>query len=83
MSDLIFLKTLTVLLCAAAMACALAPAAAHADGQPLILDTQKGISDGQKGTVLQNAPFSHEPMVAARQLPHPTCHRNAYSKAVY
>lgn len=60
---------LTVRLPAAAIACvlALAHAAAWADGPPLILDTQKGISDGQKGIVLQNAPLSHEPMVEARQ----------------
>ena len=42
-------------------------AAARADGPPLILDTQTGIHDGQKGMVLQNAPLSHEPMVVARQ----------------
>lgn len=36
-------------------------------GQPLILDTQRGISDGQSGLVLQNAPLSHEPMVQAVQ----------------
>jgi len=41
-----------------------ASASAHA-GQPLILDTQMGISDGQPGQVLQNAPLSHEPMVQA------------------
>jgi hypothetical protein len=34
-------------------------------GQPLVLDTQRGISDGQPGIVLQNAPLSHEPMVEA------------------
>ncbi|HEY4802752.1 MAG TPA: hypothetical protein VIH96_09045 [Paraburkholderia sp.] len=43
-----------------------ASASAHA-GQPLILDTQMGISDGQPGQVLQNAPLSHEPMVQAVQ----------------
>lgn len=36
-------------------------------GQPLVLDTQRGISDGQSGLVLQNAPLSHEPMVQAVQ----------------
>ena len=46
------------------MACASANALA---GQPLILDTQRGISDGQPGVVLQNAPLSHEPMVQAAQ----------------
>jgi hypothetical protein len=38
-------------------------------GQPLILDTQRGISDGQSGLVLQNAPLSHEPMVQAAHPP--------------
>jgi hypothetical protein len=67
-SDRIFRKPLTVLLTAAATGVlALAQTAAYADGQPLILDTQSGISDGQKGLVLQNAPLSHEPMVEARQ----------------
>jgi len=51
-------------LIAVVMACA--SAGAHA-GQPLILDTQRGISDGQPGLVLQNAPLSHEPMVQAVQ----------------
>lgn len=69
-SDRIFRKSLIVWSpAAAALACvlALAHAAAWADGPPLILDTQKGISDGQKGLVLQNAPLSHEPIVTARQ----------------
>jgi hypothetical protein len=48
---------------------ALVSAGAHADGQPLILDTQHGISDGQSGTVLQNAPLSPQPMVQMQQLP--------------
>src|ERR1700761_81993 len=39
--------------------------AASGDGQPLILDTQHGISDGQSGIVLQNAPLSQEPIVQA------------------
>ncbi|QBQ97183.1 hypothetical protein E1956_08350 [Paraburkholderia pallida] len=51
------------------MALALASAGAHASGQPLILDTQRGISDGQSGTVLQNAPLSPEPMVQMKSLP--------------
>ncbi len=42
---------------------------AAADGQPLVLDTQTGIHDGQSGIVLQNAPLSSAPMVPARQLP--------------
>jgi hypothetical protein len=67
--DQIFRKPLTTWLATAAMAgvLALTHVAAHADGPPLILDTQKGIIDGQKGMVLQNAPLSHEPMVTARQ----------------
>jgi hypothetical protein len=66
-------KPLRVWLATAAMAGALAltHAAAHADGPPLILDTQRGIIDGQKGMVLQNAPLSREPMVAAPQLAAP------------
>jgi hypothetical protein len=54
---------------AANVVLALASASAHADGQPLILDTQGGISDGQAGTVLQNAPLSSQPMVQMQQLP--------------
>jgi hypothetical protein len=55
---------------AAAASMLLAPvlivSTAHAaGGQPLILDTQHGISDGQSGIVLQNAPLSHEPIVQA------------------
>lgn len=42
---------------------------ALADGQPLVLDTQTGIHDGQSGIVLQNAPLSQAPMVPAQQLP--------------
>lgn len=37
-----------------------------ADRQPLVLDTQRGISDGQSGVVLQNAPLSRAPMVNAQ-----------------
>ena len=44
---------------------ALAPAHA-ADRQPLVLDTQRGISDGQSGVVLQNAPLSRAPIVNAQ-----------------
>ncbi len=68
-SDRIFRKPLTAWSPVAVLACmlALAPAAAWADGAPLILDTQKGISDGQRGLVLQNAPLSHEPIVTAKQ----------------
>ena len=53
----------------AALVLALAGTAAHAAGQPLILDTQRGISDGQSGTVLQNAPLSPQPMVQTQSLP--------------
>lgn len=48
---------------------ALASVGAHAAGQPLILDTQRGISDGQSGMVLQNAPLSPQPMVQMQSLP--------------
>ncbi|MEQ5837829.1 hypothetical protein N0A02_00025 [Paraburkholderia acidicola] len=41
-------------------------------GQPLILDTQKGISDGQSGTVLQTAPLSHARIVEAQPIATPT-----------
>ncbi len=51
------------------LAAALASAGAHAGGKPLILDTQQGISDGQSGMVLQNAPLSAQPMVQAPSLP--------------
>lgn len=44
---------------------------ALAQGQPLVLDSQTGIHDGQSGLVLQNAPFSRAPMVPAQQLPTP------------
>nr|WP_233865822.1 hypothetical protein [Paraburkholderia adhaesiva] len=59
---------------------ALTHAAAHADGPPLILDTQHGIIDGQKGVVLQNAPLSHEPIVAAHQPAEPAGLANDYSQ---
>jgi hypothetical protein len=35
---------------------------------PLILDTQKGISDGHSGTVLQTAPLSHQRIVEAQPI---------------
>jgi hypothetical protein len=38
---------------------------AASTGKPLVLDTQSGINDGQSGVVLQTAPLSHQPMVAA------------------
>ncbi|WP_133649318.1 hypothetical protein [Paraburkholderia flava] len=47
-------------------------AASSGGGQPLILDTQKGISDGQSGTVLQTAPLSHARIVDAQPIATPT-----------
>ncbi|POR49099.1 hypothetical protein B0G62_11283 [Paraburkholderia eburnea] len=66
-SDRFFRPSLAVVLTAAAVA--LASAGAHAAGKPLILDTERGINDGQSGTVLQNAPLSHQPMVQMKSLP--------------
>ena len=45
--------------------------AASSRGQPLILDTQKGISDGQSGTILQTAPLSHARIVEAQPIATP------------
>jgi hypothetical protein len=59
----------------AALAALAAPsvfAASSNGGQPLILDTQSGISDGHSGTVLQTAPLSHERIVQAKQMATPT-----------
>ncbi|GAB2879160.1 hypothetical protein GCM10027093_13200 [Paraburkholderia jirisanensis] len=53
------------MLLAAALCAPSAVQAASGGGQPLILDTQRGIIDGQSGTVLQNAPLSKEPIVQA------------------
>jgi hypothetical protein len=47
-------------------------AASSSGGQPLILDTQQGISDGHSGTVLQTAPLSHERIVQAKPIATPT-----------
>jgi hypothetical protein len=58
-----------VLLAAAAQP---ASAASSNDGQPLVLDTERGISDGQSGTVLQTAPLSHERIAQARSPAKPT-----------
>jgi len=55
---------------AALLAGAIAPVSA-AGRQPLVLDTQRGISDGQPGIVLQNAPLSRAPMVNAPPVPRP------------
>ncbi|MGF6596613.1 hypothetical protein P3T23_001324 [Paraburkholderia sp. GAS448] len=45
---------------------------AASGGQPLILDTQRGISDGQSGTILQTAPLSHARIVQAQPIASPT-----------
>ncbi|CAG4900197.1 hypothetical protein R52603_05238 [Paraburkholderia saeva] len=45
---------------------------AASGGQPLVLDSQHGISDGQSGTVLQTAPLSHAPIVQAQPIAAPT-----------
>lgn len=50
------LALVTMLACAGAFA-----------GQPLVLDTQQGISDGQNGMILQTAPLSRAPMVEAQR----------------
>nr|WP_259294982.1 hypothetical protein [Paraburkholderia sp. DHOC27] len=47
-------------------------AASASAGQPEILDTQHGISDGHKGTVLQTAPLSHQRIVEAQPIASPT-----------
>ncbi|WP_157977800.1 hypothetical protein [Paraburkholderia kururiensis] len=46
-------------------------AQAASGGQPLILDTQRGISDGQSGTVLQTAPLVKAPIVAPQPIAEP------------
>lgn len=46
-------------------------AQAASGGQPLILDTQRGISDGQSGTVLQTAPLVKAPIVEAQPIAEP------------
>lgn len=46
-------------------------AGATAARQPLILDTQSGISDGQSGTVLQTAPLSTRRIVEAQPIATP------------
>jgi len=64
----LFAASMTVL--AVVGSAVLAPARA-ADRQPLVLDTQRGISDGQSGIVLQNAPLSRAPMVGAQPAARP------------
>jgi len=68
-SQRIFHPFLTVWLPAATLAVALtlAHGVARADGPPLILSTQTGINDGQKGVVLQNAPLEHKRILAAQK----------------
>jgi hypothetical protein len=39
--------------------------------KPEILDSQRGISDGQSGTVLQTAPLSRQPIVTAQPIASP------------
>ncbi|MFM0735078.1 hypothetical protein PQQ52_31835 [Paraburkholderia sediminicola] len=40
--------------------------------QPVILDSQSGINDGQSGTVLQTAPLSRQPIIGAQPIATPT-----------
>ncbi|HTH62779.1 MAG TPA: hypothetical protein VL689_21840 [Paraburkholderia sp.] len=54
-------------LAASAAVFAVMPTPAHAEyRQPLVLDTQTGIHDGQRGMWLQNAPLGGPPMVHAQ-----------------
>jgi hypothetical protein len=46
-------------------------AASPAGRQPLILDTQSGISDGQSGTILQTGPLSTRRIVEAQPIATP------------
>jgi len=49
------------------------PAAmAASGGQPLVLDSQRGVSDGQSGTILQTGPLSNERIVEAQPIASPT-----------
>jgi hypothetical protein len=47
-------------------------AASGSTRQPVILDSQNGISDGQSGTVLQTAPLSRQLIVEAQPIAAPT-----------
>jgi hypothetical protein len=58
----------TVVLMGAASA---AFAATSTNRQPLVLDTQGGISDAQGGIVLQTAPLSHSRIVEAQPIAAP------------
>jgi hypothetical protein len=47
-------------------------ARAASSDQPLVLDTQSGISDGHSGIILQTAPLSHKAIVEASPMAAPT-----------
>jgi hypothetical protein len=64
----LFRSAVVVALLASASA---ANAASATGGQPLVLDTQRGISDGQSGTVLQTAPLSSARIVEAQPIATP------------
>jgi hypothetical protein len=55
-----------------AFLCAAPMARAMSSGQPLVLDTQSGISDGHSGIILQTAPLSRQPIVEASPMAAPT-----------
>jgi len=59
---------------AALITMALVPPAAMAasGGQPLILDSERGVSDGHSGTILQTAPLSNARIVEAQPIASPT-----------
>ncbi|MEC5408085.1 hypothetical protein VOM14_21255 [Paraburkholderia sp. MPAMCS5] len=74
MSSIRSLKpALPVVAVSLAMVCAMssALAASSHSRQPLILDSQNGISDGESGTILQTAPLSRQPIVEARPIASP------------
>ncbi|ANB71875.1 hypothetical protein [Paraburkholderia phytofirmans] len=71
------LKSALAMAVAASLATVVAVPAAFAASsdnarQPVILDSQSGISDGQSGTVLQTAPLSRQPIVGAQPIATPT-----------
>ena len=70
-SDRIIFSTAIAIVAAIALSSATSFAASSDPRQPLILDTQSGISDGQSGTVLQTAPLSRQPIVGARPIASP------------
>ncbi|WP_144110534.1 hypothetical protein [Paraburkholderia sp. BCC1886] len=70
-SDRIFFSTAIALVAAVALSSPTSFAASSDTRQPLVLDTQSGISDGQSGTVLQTAPLSRQPIVGARPIATP------------